>query len=79
MRDLVGSTNRERRGDAEANTTYAEPSAISVHNENSDDIRSIFAYSLALVCWYAIYVQRYPLLPNVCNKYARESCQHIYS
>ena len=34
IRDLGGCTNHERRGVAEANTTYVDPSALGVHNEN---------------------------------------------
>ena len=33
IRDLVGSTNRERRGVAEADTTYVTPSAVGVRND----------------------------------------------
>ena len=34
-RDLVDSTNRERRGVAEADTTYVDRSAVGVHNTNT--------------------------------------------
>ena len=38
VHDLAGSTNRERPGVAEADTTYVDLSAVGVHNENNDDI-----------------------------------------
>ena len=68
-RDLVGSTNHERRGVAEAYTTYVDPSADGVHNENSDGIWSICTYSLTC---YTMHVRGYILLTNICNDYARQ-------
>ena len=38
VHDLVGSTNRERRGVVEVNTTYVNPSAVGVHKKNINDI-----------------------------------------
>ena len=38
VHDLVGCTRHERRGVSEADTTYVDPSAVDVHNENNDDI-----------------------------------------
>ena len=57
-RDLVGSTSRERRGYALAGTTYINPFAVCVHNENSDDIWSICTYLLTHGFCYAIHVLR---------------------
>ena len=56
VRDLICSTNRERRV-AEADTTYVEPSAIGVHNENSDDIWSICTFSLTCGLYYVMHVR----------------------
>ena len=44
VRNLVGSANRERRGVAEADTTYEVLSAVGVHSENSDVISSIHSH-----------------------------------
>ena len=35
LQQLVGTTTQERRGVAEVDTTYVDPSALDVHNENS--------------------------------------------
>ena len=43
---------------AETNSTYVDPSAVSVHNENSDDIWSTYAYSLSRGLCYAMHVRR---------------------
>ena len=77
VHDLVGGTNRERRGVAKAVTTYVDPSEVGVHNENSDDIWSICTYPLPRGLCYAMHVRRYILLANICNEYARQSIQHI--
>ena len=50
VRDLICSTNRKRRGVAEADTAYVDPSAVGVHKGNSDDIWSICTYSLNRGC-----------------------------
>ena len=70
-RDLVGSTNREIRGVAEADTTYVDPFAVGVHNENSDDIWSLCTYSITRGLCYTMHVRRHILLANICNEYAR--------
>ena len=48
IRDLVGSTNRERQGVVEADTTYVDPSTVGVHNGTNYDY--LFAHILILVC-----------------------------
>ena len=58
VRGLVGSINRERRGVAETDITYVEPSAVGIHNENSNDIWSIYTYSLTHGLCYDELVQR---------------------
>ena len=73
VRDLVGSTNRERRGVAEVDTKYVDPTAVGVHIENSDDICSICTYSLTSDLSYVVHVPRYILLADICNEYARQS------
>ena len=60
--DSAGSTNLERRGVSESDTTYVDPSKVGVHNENSDDIWSICTYSFTGDLFYAPHVQRYILL-----------------
>ena len=55
------------------------PSAVGVHNENSDDIRSIWTYSLTRGLRYAMHARRYILLANICNEYAFQSLQHIWN
>ena len=67
VHDLVGSTNRERRGVAEADTTYVDLSAVGVHNKNSDDIWSIRTRSLTRGLCYTVHVRRYILLANICK------------
>ena len=62
VRDLVGSTNRERRGNANVDTTNVDPSAVGVYIENSDDIWSICTYPLTFGLCYAMLVRRYILL-----------------
>ena len=56
VRDLVGSTNREKRGFAEAATTKANLLAVGKHNENSDDI---------LVCLY-LFTSAWLIICHVC-------------
>ena len=73
VRDLVASTNRERRGVAEGDTTYVGPSMIGVHNENSEDIWSIFTYSLTRGLYDAMHLRKHIMLANICNEYARQS------
>ena len=69
VRDLVSSTNRERRGVDEADKTYVDPSAVGVHNENSDDIWGFCICSLMRGLCYAMHVRRYILLANICSDY----------
>ena len=76
---FVVSTKRKRQGVSEADTTNVDRSAIGVHNKNSDDSWSICTYSLTRGLCYALHVQRYILLANICNVYARQSLQHILS
>ena len=64
--DFVGSTNHERRGVGEADTTYVDPSAVGVPDENSDDILFICTFSLTRGLCYAMQVGRYILLANSC-------------
>ena len=61
-----------------ADTTYADPSAVCVHNENSDDIWSIYTYSLTCGL-YAMHVRWYILLAYICDVYACQNLQHIWS
>ena len=56
VHDLITSTNSDRRGLFEADTTYVQPSVVGVHNENSDDIWSICTYSLKHGLYYALHV-----------------------
>ena len=74
---LVGSTNRERRGVAEADTTYADLSAVCVHKENSDDVCSVCTYSLTRGLCYAMHMRKNILLANICTEYARHSSVHL--
>ena len=62
---------------SETDTTYLDPSAVGVHNDNTDDICSICTYSLTHGLGYALHVQRYILLANICNDYACQSLRHI--
>ena len=56
IRYFVGSTNREQRGIAVADTTYVDPSAVGVH-KNTYDIWSICNYSLTRGLCYAMHVR----------------------
>ena len=47
-------TNRKRGRVAEADTTYVDQSVAGVHNKNSDDIWSIWTYSLTNNLCYAM-------------------------
>ena len=77
VRDLVDSTNRERRGVADADITYLDPSAVGIHKENIDDTWSICTYSLTRGLCYVMHVPRNILLANISKEYARQSLQHI--
>ena len=66
VRDLVG----ERRGVDETDNAYVDPSAVSVHNENNDDICSFCICLLMRGLCYAMHVRRYILLANICSDYA---------
>ena len=77
VRDLVGSTNHERRGVVQPDATYVDPSPVGVHNENGDDIWFICVYSLTRGLFNAMHMRIYILLANICYKYASQSLQHI--
>ena len=55
LRDLVGSTNRERRKVREDDTT--DPSEVGLHNENIYDIWSICTDSLTRVLCITMHVR----------------------
>ena len=72
IRDLEGSTNRERRGVVEADTTYVDPSAVGVDNENSDEVLAICTYALTHGLCYVMHVRRNRFLADICNEYAHQ-------
>ena len=76
VRDLFGSTNCKRRGVAKTYDTYIDPSAVGVHNENSDEIWSIYTCSLTRSSCYAIYVRRYISVANFAMNMHVKSLQH---
>ena len=58
---------------------FYQDNCSSVHNENDDHIWPSCTSSLTRGLCYATHVLRYILLANICNKYARQSLQHIWS
>ena len=48
-----GNNNRERRGVADADTTYVDPSAVGIHNKNCGlpvHIHSHMVYVMPCMC-----------------------------
>ena len=73
---LSGTTNRERRGVSEADTTYVDPS-VGVYKENSDATWFICTNSLTRSLYYDVHVPRYILLSNIWKECARQCLQHM--